>query len=720
MLLSVCIITKNEESNIARCLDSIKDIADEVVVYDTGSTDRTIDILNGFSKRANVKGFDLKVYRGEWKNDFSEARNNALDNAKGDWIFFIDADEELLNPNDLKNLLQNSDSNIGGYLWNLKSYIFEGGNRKEQTTSLLRIFRNHTNIRYEGIVHEQVLKSIVSMGLKVKASSINGIHHGYNISPIELEKKHQRNINLLERAISDQPTAYNYLQLGKAYMAMNQLKSAVESFEKAESYKDQHPETLLQIYYNLALAFFRTEKLDKALVMAEKCLSIKPDYHTAKLIIADIMLAQGKVISAIDHLESILNSIESSTTDLSLSLSSSLAGIYHINRNDLYTKIFRLYLAIGNKEKAKQLIDDGLSSDNANEKLLKLKRELSANISSSNTTIALCMIVKNEAENIQGALDSVKGIADEIVVVDTGSEDGTIEILKDNNVNIRYFEWCDDFSAARNESIKDIKSDWILYLDADERVKPLNTIQLKVSLSKLPKEVGGVLCTLESVHTKLTGDAEMHRGGYPRLFRNLGYPDIHFKGRVHEQITPSLKDRGLSIVPSDVIIEHHGYNRSRGEMEAKVKRNYRLLLSHVKEEPLNGYAWYQLGQTLGQMNLVKESENAIEFAIQTGSLSDSVSSSAYATLSQYAGGRKEFEKALEYAEKSLEHGPDQIYAMNLKGYALVFLNRKKEAEAIFVDVLDKYEKMESGIPSSGYDIVLPKSVINKGLAMARS
>ena len=86
MKLSVCMIVKNEEKTLARCLYSIKDIADEIVVVDTGSTDKTTDI---------AQEFGAKVFSLDWKDDFSAARNFSLEKATGAWILIIDADEVL-------------------------------------------------------------------------------------------------------------------------------------------------------------------------------------------------------------------------------------------------------------------------------------------------------------------------------------------------------------------------------------------------------------------------------------------------------------------------------------------------------------------------------------------------------------------------------------------------------------------------------------------------
>jgi len=328
------------------------------------------------------------------------------------------------------------------------------------------------------------------------------------------------------------------------------------------------------------------------------------------------------------------------------------------------------------------------------------------------------MIVKNEEKMLAGCLDTVKDIADEIIIVDTGSTDGTVEIAKKYNAKIFNFTWIDDFSAARNESIKHATSEWILYLDADERLTVSSQNQIRLLLSSAANEVGGYFCTIESDHSQMDGSAEKHRGGYPRLFRNLGFPNINFVGRVHEQISPSLISMKKIILVSDITIEHLGYNLSREEMDKKVRRNYNMLLAHIKDEPTNGYAWFQLGQTLGQMGIFAEAENATRFAIQCGDLSGSVYASAAATLSQFNGRKKNYEEALHWANESLSKAPNQVYGLSLKAHSLLYLGRKKEAEEIFLQALEKI-KLNPQMPRSGFDIDISEEVLKKGLGMAK-
>jgi tetratricopeptide (TPR) repeat protein len=153
-------------------------------------------------------------------------------------------------------------------------------------------------------------------------------------------------------------------------------------------------------------------------------------------------------------------------------------------------------------------------------------------------------------------------------------------------------------------------------------------------------------------------------------------------------------------------------------MQEKIKRNYQLLIAHVQEEPLNGYAWYQLGQTLAQMMLFKEAEDAIRFSIQTGKLADSVYASAASTLAQLVGNQRKYDEALYWAEKSLEKAPNQVYALNLKAYSLLHLGKYKDAEEVFIEVLNRLQRA-NGIPQSGFDIQIPEHVVMLGLNKAR-
>jgi len=386
----------------------------------------------------------------------------------------------------------------------------------------------------------------------------------------------------------------------------------------------------------------------------------------------------------------------------------------------IMTRILNCFVNLGMShlaiKSAREFLRNNPNSKLVNIALQKLQKQIST--FENKVSISLCMIVKNEEDFLADCLSSVNGIVSEIIIVDTGSTDKTKEIAMQFNSQIYEFEWQDDFSLARNESLKHANGEWILYLDADERISNVNINYINNILNNLPDKIGGVMCILESPHSKPDGTSEMHRGAYPRLFRNYGYPKIKFLGKVHEQIAPSIKNLGKEFVDSEVVIQHLGYNRNVNIINEKIKRNYKLLIGQLQEEPLNGYAWFQLGQTLGRMNLIPQAIDAIEFALSTQCLSPSIISSACASLSQFYGNNKEFDKCLINADKSIEISPNQQYARHLRAFALLYLHKFEEAEAEFLKVI-KLKTENKFIIESGFDVEIPMELIMMGINNAQ-
>lgn len=334
--------------------------------------------------------------------------------------------------------------------------------------------------------------------------------------------------------------------------------------------------------------------------------------------------------------------------------------------------------------------------------------------------LSLSMIVKDEEKRLPLCLQSVEGIVDEIIIVDTGSQDQTVAIATSFGAKVFSFPWIDDFSAARNEGLQYCSGEWVLYLDADETIAPTSKEILRSVLTSHDDSVGGIVCTIVSKHrhSNSTG-TETHKGGYPRIFRNLGYPAIQFSGRIHEQITPAIFRAGKTLVHSSIEILHTGYDQSNEVMQQKIKRNYTLLLQHVREEPNNAYAWFQIGQTLAQMHLWKEAEDALRFSLSLGTLTSSVAASANAAMSQICGNSKRFEEALQFANASLVFAPTQVYAKHLKAYSLLHLGHLNQSEALFEEILSLLQQKNSSVPMTGFDIELPIQAVFDGLTAVK-
>lgn len=199
-------------------------------------------------------------------------------------------------------------------------------------------------------------------------------------------------------------------------------------------------------------------------------------------------------------------------------------------------------------------------------------------------TISLCMIARDEADQIGQCLRSVRGLVDEIVVVDTGSRDRTVEIAREYAARVVPFDWNDDFAAARNCSLEEASGDWVLVLDADERLFPRHFDAIRRLTSNpqahaLQVFVRTYTDDFNVMNWRPVDRARAESAGFcgyfdlpqVRLFRRDRA--VRFEGIVHESVVPSLRRAGLPIHRVDIVIHH--YKEGRGA-EQRLRRN-RLL-----------------------------------------------------------------------------------------------------------------------------------------------
>ncbi len=194
--------------------------------------------------------------------------------------------------------------------------------------------------------------------------------------------------------------------------------------------------------------------------------------------------------------------------------------------------------------------------------------------------LSVCLIVRNEEQFLDRCLESVRGLAAQIVVVDTGSTDGTVAIARRHGAEISEFAWNDDFSAARNAALERATGDWVLFLDADEELVAADHDKLRKLMSN-PAVIGYRLPMIDQ------GREDEGVNYVPRLYRNA--PGLFYVGRVHEQVYSSLEVRreewGLENQLGDATLLHHGYTKDVVASRDKIARNLRLLEQAVVELP---------------------------------------------------------------------------------------------------------------------------------------
>lgn len=304
--ISACMIVKNEQEFLPTCLTSIKNAVDEIIVVDTGSTDKTVPI---------AKDFGAKVYYHPWNDSFSEARNHSLRYATGDWILQIDADEELdqSDVHKLRHIINTS--NYNGILVAIYS-IIKGDVHKFYNT---RIFRRNDAF-YKDIIHEQ----IVIEGKRLP-TEIRLYHHGYNLDEEKMRVKWQRTTYLLKKQITqDTSNSFAWFNLIRNYRSQGLFFDGIHAGKEAlkiiiPDAGSEHTEANVNIHvyamiiYETANCYLHTENFIKAKELCYNGLSTlsrlgtTPENVDIVFTLACIYLKEGNYAKAIEYFKRFLS-----------------------------------------------------------------------------------------------------------------------------------------------------------------------------------------------------------------------------------------------------------------------------------------------------------------------------------------------------------------------------------------------------------------------------
>ncbi len=224
--------------------------------------------------------------------------------------------------------------------------------------------------------------------------------------------------------------------------------------------------------------------------------------------------------------------------------------------------------------------------------------------------ISLCMIVRDEAVRLPACLRSVADLVQEIIVVDTGSHDTTRDIARSAGAEVFEFPWADDFSAARNESLRHAAGDWIFWMDADELLDETNRARFRALAAGLSNE--NAAYRMQQVSPMPGGDIVVSQ---ERLFRNV--PAARWKNRVHETIALALQQAGHQTRATDIVISHTGY-ADPAAYRAKQERDLRLLEVATAENPRDAVSLYDLGRSQIGLRKLAEGIATLERTVKVG------------------------------------------------------------------------------------------------------
>jgi hypothetical protein len=295
------------------------------------------------------------------------------------------------------------------------------------------------------------------------------------------------------------------------------------------------------------------------------------------------------------------------------------------------------------------------------------------------------MIVRDEAANLAACLATAVDLVDEIIVVDTGSTDATREVARQWGARVHDFPWCDDFAAARNESVRHAGRPWIFWLDADDRIDEANRSRLRRLFAGLSDENAAYLMRYVALDDGAPGRTSAV--DHARLFRNQ--PLVRWHYRVHEQILPAVVRTGGTIRQSDVVLHHLGY-RDAAVVRRKLERNGRLLELDAEDHPDDPVVLFNLGRTRLRLDRVADAVPPLARSVRDlpAGLAH-IRRTAYAFLVEARCRLRQHREALAVCLEGREHYPDDPELLLAEGLVRRDLGDVGGAEACLLRLIDR-------------------------------
>jgi tetratricopeptide (TPR) repeat protein len=292
------------------------------------------------------------------------------------------------------------------------------------------------------------------------------------------------------------------------------------------------------------------------------------------------------------------------------------------------------------------------------------------------------MIVRDEERQLAECLEPVAPLFDEIVIIDTGSRDRTKEIAGRFTSCVFDHVWEDDFSVARNETLRRANGEWIFWLDADDRLDQTNVAKLRGLLGTLDEHLGVyIMETACPAAYACEGTCVI---SHPRLFRR--HSDLHWEGRVHEQLRPDFGALGYETHWSDIRIEHVGY-QDPALYQRKLHRDVRLLRMDYAVNPDNASTLVHLGTAYYHLGRWSESKQYLQRLLTRNQPPGDHLRQVYAVLASISLREGALQSALGTLQEGLSLFPSDAYLLYLKADCLYELDEYEDARQTLVHLL---------------------------------
>jgi len=676
-VLSVGMIVKNEEKYLDKCLSALKPLLDsvksELVIVDTGSTDNTVEI---------AKKYTDKIYFFEWINDFAAARNFGLEKCVGEWFMYIDADEILdADASDLIGFFSNSELcvkyNSATYIIN--NYMTADG-KKSMNTTVARIVRRTIGLRFNYPIHEALNEFSQPHYL-----SKTVFHHwGYAYEKEDAKNaKNERNLSLLIEELKKHPNnLHRHLHFLNEVQGVNFENALDDALKKA---RKQTGDVLARaIFARAAMHYYDTENYKKSIEYINEYFKLFSRFGETVLL-TDIYVVRGAIYEKIGQKDAAIEAFEKYFRLYDLhrkgELEISELSVYPITyiEPERYIEIRHIYDRLTGKTAPKTIkFDEGTTIRVA---------------ISSGVVLSVGMIVKNEEKYLEKCLCALKPLLDavpsELVIVDTGSNDGTVEIAKKYTDKIYFFDWIGDFSAARNFGLKKCIGEWFMFIDADEIFD--NDLSEIINFFKDESLCGKYNCASYTIKNFSSTDSNGEIVDFTSVRIGKLTNNLHFDGEIHEMLNVSSPCYELK-----TFANHYGYAfGSKKEFDTKKSRNYKPLLREIDEKPND------IRPLLHILPIADESEIYLTKMLELARKNDNnYCAPAFLMAIRSYAGKNDFDMVIELIdeyEKLFKRDDALIVDIYyLKGAALSELGRYGEAADAFEKYLVFYRLNQDG------------------------
>lgn len=455
----------------------------------------------------------------------------------------------------------------------------------------------------------------------------------------------------------------------------------------------------------LAVVYYRTDEMQEALDLLRRGVETAPEVRDLHHNLAFILLVEDRCYDALEYALNAL-AFTPDQQDIRDTVTRAQEGVLTGARALLRGVPDRQRAQVKQSEAYRNLMQRYRQAEAALHPQEASPIEAQAvHVESEAPRISLCMIVKNEERFLRQCLESARDDVDEIIIVDTGSTDGTLEIAREFGAKIVSCEWTDDFAAARNVSLKHATGNWALWLDADEEIAPDARGNFRKAVAAAAAHSGAYTVRIKNWITSYSRDDSseviFHSGS--RLFRLL--PGVRFQGRIHEQNLPSLEALGFyAEYLEGLMIDHFGYVSEVIKSKNKHERTISMLLREVEDCPnkvLRSFQLFNLGIAYVTGNDPENAAKYLTMAAENPDTGNEYTTVLFYELALALDRLSRSEEGLVVCRQADELGIQHSGVEFARGYCHRTLKQYEEAEQAFRTALEYGKRAVSPHATTG-------------------